>query len=81
MSRNVTFNLSGGGELNIPARFISGFYKDEITSDVIVEVLGEEYIVRDSLDEIKYILGIARWLKNRSKKQKNINLEKQNEQS
>jgi|TARA_B100000900_G_C20445847_1_gene661007 hypothetical protein len=60
MSRNVTFNLSGGGELNIPARFISGFYKDEITSDVIVEVLGEEYIVRDSLDEIKYILGIAR---------------------
>ena len=60
MSRNVTFNLSGGGELNIPARFISGFYKDEITSDVIVEVLGEEYVVRDSLDEIKYILGIAR---------------------
>ena len=60
MSRNVTFNLSGGGELNIPARFISGFYKDEITSDVIVEVLGEEYIVRDSLDEIEYILGIAR---------------------
>lgn len=60
MNRNVTFNLSGGGELNIPARFISGFYKDEITSDVIVEVLGEEYIVRDSLDEIKYILGIAR---------------------
>jgi|TARA_R100001463_G_scaffold3015_1_gene12489 hypothetical protein len=60
MSRNVTFNLTGGGELNIPARFISGFYKDEITSDVIVEVLGEEYIVRDSLDEIKYILGIAR---------------------
>ena len=60
MSNNVTFNLSGGGELNIPARFISGFYKDEITSDVIVEVLGEEYIVRDSLDEIKYILGIAK---------------------
>tara|TARA_R100000655_G_scaffold28409_1_gene57721 strand:- start:219 stop:401 length:183 start_codon:yes stop_codon:yes gene_type:complete len=60
MNKNVTFNLSGGGELNIPARFISGFYKDEITSDVIVEVLGEEYIVRDSLDEIKYILGIAR---------------------
>ena len=60
MSRNVTFNLTGGGELNIPARSISGFYKDEITSDVIVEVLGEEYKVRDSLDEIKYILGIAR---------------------
>tara|TARA_R100000734_G_C3314900_1_gene106637 strand:+ start:1567 stop:1749 length:183 start_codon:yes stop_codon:yes gene_type:complete len=60
MSNNVTFNLTGGGELNIPARFISGFYKDEITSDVIVEVLGEEYIVRDSLDEIKYILGIAK---------------------
>ena len=60
MSRNVTFNLSGGGELNIPARSISGFYKDEWTSEVIVEVLGEEYIVRDSLDEIKYILGIAR---------------------
>jgi len=60
MNNNVTFNLTGGGELNIPARFISGFYKDEITSDVIVEVLGEEYVVRDSLDEIKYILGIAR---------------------
>jgi hypothetical protein len=24
-------------------------------------VLGEEYKVRDSLEEIKYILGIARW--------------------
>ena len=60
MSNNVTFNLTGGGELNIPARFISGFYKDDITSEVIVEVLGEEYIVRDITDEIKYILGIER---------------------
>lgn len=57
---NVTFNLLGGGELNIPTRSVSGFYKDDITGQVIVEVLGEEYIVRDSLDEIKYILGIAR---------------------
>ena len=57
---NVTFNLLGGGELNIPARSVSGFYKDDITGQVIVEVLGEEYIVRDSLDEIKYIFGIAR---------------------
>ena len=38
MSNNVTFNLVGGGELNIPARFISGFYKDDFTSEVIVEV-------------------------------------------
>ena len=60
MNMNVTFNLVGGGELNIPSRSISGFYKDDMTSEVIVEVLGEEYIVRDSLDEIKYILGIAR---------------------
>ena len=36
------------------------FYKDDFTSEVIVEVLGEEYKVRDSLEEIKYILGIAR---------------------
>ena len=57
---NVIFNLLGGGELNIPARSVSGFYKDPISGQVIVEVLGEEYIVRDSLDEIKYILGIAR---------------------
>ena len=57
---NVTFNLLGGGELNIPARSVSGFYKDPITGQVIVEVLGEEYKVRDSLDEIKYILGIVR---------------------
>ena len=28
MNMNVTFNLVGGGELNIPARSISGFYKD-----------------------------------------------------
>ena len=40
---NVTFNLMGGGELNIPARAISGFYKDEFTSEVIVEVNGDEY--------------------------------------
>ena len=57
---NVTFNLMGGGELNIPARAISGFYKDQYTSEVIVEVGDEEYKVRDSLDEVKYILGIAR---------------------
>jgi hypothetical protein len=57
---NVTFNLMGGGELNIPPRAISGFYKDEFTSEVIVEVNGDEYKVRDSLDEIKYILGIAK---------------------
>ena len=60
MSNNVTFNLVGGGELNIQVRSISGFYKDDFTSEVIVEVQGEEYKVRDSLEEIKYILGIAR---------------------
>ena len=58
---NVTFNLIGGGELNIPPRAISGFYKDQYTSEVIVEVGDEEYKVRDSLDEVKYILGLARW--------------------
>lgn len=57
---NVTFNLMGGGELNIPSRAISGFYKDQFTSEVIVEVGEDEYKVRDSLDEVKYILGIAR---------------------
>ena len=60
MNNNVTFYLVGGGELNIPARLISGFYKDYFTSEVIVEVQGEEYKVRDSLEEIKYILGIAK---------------------
>ena len=58
---NVTFNLMGGGELNIPARAISGFYKCHYTGDVIVEVNGDEYKVRDSLDEVRYILGLARW--------------------
>jgi hypothetical protein len=57
---NVTFNLMGGGELNIPARVISGFYKDEFTSEVIIEVNGDEYKVRDSLNEVRYILGLAR---------------------
>jgi len=58
---NVTFNLMGGGELNIPSRAISGFYKDEFTSEVIVEVNGDEYKVRDSLDEVRYLLGLATW--------------------
>jgi hypothetical protein len=57
---NVTFKLLGGGELNIPPRAISGFYKDQFTSEVIVEVGEDEYKVRDSLDEVKYILGLAR---------------------
>ena len=57
---NVTFNLIGGGELNIPPRVISGFYKCHYTGDVIVEVNGDEYKVRDSLDEVRYILGLAR---------------------
>ena len=57
---NVTFNLMGGGELNIPPRAISGFYKDQFTSEVIVEVNGDEYKVRDSLDEVRYILGLVR---------------------
>tara|TARA_R100000773_G_C4198781_1_gene101997 strand:- start:65 stop:247 length:183 start_codon:yes stop_codon:yes gene_type:complete len=60
MRNNVTFNLVGGGELNISTRLISGFYKDYFTSEVIVEVQGKEYKVRESLEEIKYILGIAR---------------------
>ncbi len=30
MSNNVTFNLVGGGELNIQVRSISGFYKDDL---------------------------------------------------
>jgi hypothetical protein len=50
----------GGGELNIPARAISGFYKDQFTSEVIIEVNGDEYKVRDSLNEVRYILGLAR---------------------
>ena len=57
---NVTFNLMGGGELNIPPRAISGFYKDQFTSEVIVEDGEDEYKVRDSLDEVRYILGLAR---------------------
>ena len=61
MSRNITFYLLGGGEINIPIRSISGFYKDQYTSEVIVEVGDDEYKVRDSLDEVKYILGLARW--------------------
>ena len=57
---NVKFYLLGGGELNIPARAVSGFYKDDITGNVIVVVEGQEFKVRDSLEEIKYILGIAK---------------------
>ena len=57
---NVTFNLMGGDELNIPPRAISGFYEGQFTSEVIVEVNGDEYKVRDSLDEVRYILGLVR---------------------
>ena len=61
---NVKFYLLGGGELNIPERAVSGFYKDDITGNVIVVVdfkgvQRQEFKVRDSIDEVKYILGIA----------------------
>ncbi len=59
MSRNITFNLLGGGEINIPIRSISGFYKDDVTGEVILEVCDEEYKLRDSIDEVKYLLGLA----------------------
>ena len=59
MSNNVTFNLVGGGELNIQVRSISGFYKDDFTSEVILEVCDEQYKLRDSIDEVKYLLGLA----------------------
>ena len=59
MSRNITFNLLGGGEFNIPIRTISGFYKDDITGEVILEVCDEQYKLRDSIDEVKFLLGLA----------------------
>ena len=59
MNRNISFNLLGGGEINIPSRSISGFYKDDITGEVILEVCDEEYRLRDSIDEVKYLLGLA----------------------
>lgn len=60
MNNNITFNLIGGGKINVPKREVYGFYKDFISGDHIVQIKDEEYKVRDSLVEIQYLLDIRK---------------------
>ncbi len=43
--------------LIIPKRAIRGYYKDFLTGENKVQVNDKEYIVRDSLTEIAYLMG------------------------
>ena len=46
--------------LVLPKRSIRGYYKDFLTGETKVQAYSEEYIVRDSLTEIAYLMGANR---------------------
>tara|TARA_R110000803_G_scaffold210340_1_gene281871 strand:- start:6455 stop:6634 length:180 start_codon:yes stop_codon:yes gene_type:complete len=43
--------------LILPKRAIRGYYKDFLTGETKVQANGKEFIVRDSLSEIAYLMG------------------------
>jgi hypothetical protein len=46
--------------LVLPKRSIRGYYKDFLTGETKVQAYSKEYIVRDSLTEIAYLMGANR---------------------
>ena len=44
--------------LNI--RQVRGYYKDFLTGETKVQTTDKEYVVRDSIDEIGYLIGVNR---------------------
>ena len=57
--REITLNLMGQKRpLILSPRQIRGYYKDYITGETKVQTENREYVVRDSLYEIKYLMGV-----------------------
>ena len=46
--------------LILPIREIRGYYKDFLTGETKVQTTDKEYVVRDSIDEIGYLIGVNR---------------------
>jgi len=44
--------------LILPKRSIRGYYKDFLTGETKVQTENREYVVRDSLYEIGYLMGV-----------------------
>jgi len=55
---NIHLNEVGKTKpLIIPKRAVRGYYKDFLTGENKVQVGSQEYVVRDSLTEIAYLMG------------------------
>lgn len=60
--RDITLNEVGKTKpLILAKRQIRGYYRDVFTGENKVQVDDKEYIVRDSLTEIAYLMGVNRW--------------------
>ena len=59
--REITLNEVGKTKpLILVKRQIRGYYRDVFTGENKVQVDDKEYIVRDSLTEIAYLMGVNR---------------------
>ena len=58
-TNEVTFNIVGAGQIRLPKREIRGYYKDFLTGETRVQVGESEHVVRESLTEIMYLMGIV----------------------
>jgi len=60
--REITLNEVGKVKpLILAKRQIRGYYRDVFTGENKVQVDEREYIVRDSLTEIAYLMGANTW--------------------
>ena len=60
--RELTLNEVGQKRpLILSVRQIRGYYKDYITGETKVQTENREYVVRDSLYEIGYLMGVNQW--------------------
>ena len=58
---DIQFNEVGKVKpLILTKRQIRGYYKDYLTGENKVQTANEEYVVRDSLTEIAYLMGEQR---------------------
>lgn len=55
--RKIKFNLMGGGQVTFDCSEISSYTKDVYTSLNTVYARGQEWIVRESIEEISQMLN------------------------
>ena len=59
--REIKLNEVGKTQpLILNIRSVKGYYRDFFTGETKVQTIDKEYVVRDSIDEIGYLMGVNR---------------------